>query len=124
MIDQSPRSVTWKFVRGDTIEYPFRLVTRYPDGSRSPVDLTGWTIEGEIREHEDDEDPIGTITGYIDPVQENETKGVYALALSDTSEFPDNCVGDVEFKTPTGDVHTYQRFKFKVTRDVTRIETP
>lgn len=120
-IDQVPAAVRWKFVRGDSVEFPFRIGTQYPDGSFEPFDLSDWTIQGEVRASEDSDTVLADIIGAPDPTQENETKGVYTLSLDDT-DLPRKCVGDVEFITPTGDVHTYQRFEFEVTPDTARIE--
>lgn len=122
-INQVPERQVWEVVRGDLISYPFQIGTEYADGSFEAWDLTGWTIQGEIRLNEDADTPLALIDGTPDPVQENETKGVYTLSVTpeESADLPVKCVGDVEFVDPDGDPHTYQRFEFKVTKDVTRI---
>lgn len=123
IIDQTPKREEWSFVRGATLENPFQLGVTYEDGSFVPTDLTGWTIIGHIRRTEDSETLLATITGTPDPVQINETKGVYVLSVpaDETAGLPTKCVGDVRFETPTGELYFFQRFEFVITKNVTQI---
>lgn len=124
VIDQVPDADDWLFVRGDTVTFPFQIGTQYDDGSFEAWDLTGWTIQGQVRSSADSDTVLTTIVASIHEIQNGETKGVYSLSLDDSSELPPKAVGDVEFIDPDDAKSTLQRFNFKVTKDVSRIVAP
>lgn len=115
-------------VRGDDFIHQFRIGGKEDEESATVYwDLTDWTLRGQVRRKENAEDVLAVMTVTALPDQDVD-RGKFLVEIPDsdvdggTVNFPRECVGDIEFVNPSGDVRTYFRIEFTVAFDATRVE--
>ena len=108
-LNVQPPSIDWLVYRDDTTE----LTVVLTDSNDSPLDLTGWEFNGQVREYPTNEAIITTL--YI--VKNENTLTVYL----DTTPLPLFSYFDIQGnKNSTGQVSTILRGQIIVEEDVTK----
>ncbi len=106
--------------RGDSFDLPVRLRQKLINGSLGdPVDLTGCTVDAEIRSTEDEAGVVATFGCDLDA---DPTTGIVTLSLTkvETAALTGGGVWDMQITFPDGKTQTYLAGKVYLTKDVTR----
>jgi hypothetical protein len=123
-IDLRPFDVAVQFVRGDDFYYSMRLgslATADTDIEDADYpDLTDWTISGQVRAAPYPATPVLAVMDVTLTDQVTDPGGFSVLiAAADTADFPDTCIGDIEFTNEFDLKRTFVRFTFSVDPEYT-----
>lgn len=100
-----------QFKRGDT----FKLSVLLTDSNGDAVDITGYTIESQIRQ------PTGELISSLTATITDATGGAFELEDTDTQEWPIGCqFQDIQYTDTGGDVNSTQTIKVDVKEDITQ----
>lgn len=118
-----PAVVNLPIYRGDPVYAPFRLYTTTDGGvTKDYYDLTGYTINAQVRKHPDDTDVLLELTVTV-PTQTGDDLGRFLLeaAETDTAGLPALVARwDVQLTDTGGVRRTWMRGAVPITGDVTR----
>ncbi|WP_068871991.1 hypothetical protein [Edwardsiella tarda] len=121
MIKRAQHNIT--VYRGDTPTFRYTLTDQREDGSEVAVDLTNYTITGQVRYS-----PDGDVWFQLPITKTDAAKGIFEIKftkqLSETllpagGVGPDNAPYDLQIEN-NGAVFTFMVGNFTITRDITR----
>lgn len=109
----------WVLVQGNDVARAMSISFEV-DGTVVRPNISGWTIQGQVRSDTESATLLGTIYGDA-AADQTANPGEFTLSMtrSATATFPISCVGDVQFTDDDETTHTYLRFNFTVQRSVT-----
>lgn len=108
VISDLPAGIEWRIYKGDTTQLTMYVV----DSDDKPVDMTAYTILGQIRERQDDPNPIESLSISV-------SENAVSFAIVDTTVLPKIAYFDIQ-TTKDGVVKTILFGKIISTLDVTR----
>lgn len=111
MITDPLPSITVK--RGDTLQMGCTLVDQATDGTQTPVDLTGWQIEAQVR------DAQGQLVAELNIVERADVSGQYRITGSATDWPVARLLMDIQYTAPGGAVTSTDTVEVRVMKDVT-----
>ena len=110
IIDQLPPSIEWRVYSGDTA----RLTLFVRDADDNPIDLSGYSFEGQIRKTPNQE----VAEFYLNVTAGSE--GVVSIFIEDTTSLYSQMYFDVQATSPEDVVNTILRGVIVKEQDVTR----
>lgn len=108
VISDLPAGIEWRIYKGDTTQLTMYVV----DKDDKPVDMTAYTVIGQIRERQDDANPLESLAISV---QDN----AVTFAITDTTVLPKIAYFDIQ-TTKDNVVKTLLFGKIIATLDVTR----
>ena len=100
-----------KFKRGDT----YHLQVTLRDENGDVINITGYTIESQIRQ------PTGELISTLTTTLTDPTNGTFTLEDTDTQSWPVGCqFQDIEYTGTGGTVTSTETFKVDVQEDITQ----
>lgn len=128
----NPRQGPRKAKRGDTIIFPFQVVTIGPGGGASPRNITGWAFWCTVKRTNSDPDRIAvaqvTLTtsvpagGGIQIVNALAGQGQVTIPAIATRGFPSGIVRllyDIQGQDPGGNIFTVEENELEISPDIT-----
>src|SRR5262245_1982014 len=117
-----PGTKNLQMYRGDSFAMHIRLSTKDPDLVVSYPDLTGFTIDAQIRETEDNATILATFDTEMDDQGDPDGMGGFVISMDadTTDDLPAKGKYDVQVTWPDTTKKTYLRGDVTVTKDVTR----
>lgn len=85
ILNDLPAAIEWRIYKGDT----GKLTMFVNDGDNNPIDLSEYTITGQIRERQDDPQPLATLAITV---QDN----ILGFEIPDTSILPKTSYFDIQ----------------------------
>ncbi len=97
--------------RGDTFSETHTLSLKSASGTLTPIDITGYTFLGQIRESSESADVLATFTITITDAEEGEFEVVLSAATTAALETVTMAVAtyNIQYTTPAGVVKTIDR---------------
>jgi hypothetical protein len=108
ILDDSPAAVEWRIYKGDS----GKVTMFVNDGSNNPVDLSDYTVTGQVRERQEDEDELVELAIVT-------VDNIISFEVPDTSILPKTSFFDIQ-TVKDGITKTILFGKIIATLDVTR----